>query len=223
MEDTHDRKALNLEKKLLTDSARHSEEEGERRRFVLQIIQPGLVGLMDGSVSTLAPVFAAAFATHNSWNAFLVGLAASVGAGGNGNETVAGAEFLLSMVEYHWTSGNGDGSKMESGLRAQHELQKIEKQIAHLEATAGQGAQQELHQLQERVHALRREIVAHLSAWEKTELARHPQRPYTLDYVERIFSDWSEIHGDRGFADDPAIVCGMARFHGDDVMVVGHQ
>src|SRR6201984_2051853 len=149
--------------------------------------------------------------------------AAAVGAGGNGNETVAGAEFLLSMVENHWTSGNGDGSKMESGLRAQHELQKIEKQIAHLEATAGPGAQQELHQLQERVHALRREIVAHLSAWEKTELARHPQRPYTLDYVERIFSDWSEIHGDRGFADDPAIVCGMARFHGDDVIVVGHQ
>jgi erythrin-vacuolar iron transport family protein len=65
VEDTHDRKALNLEKTLLTDSARHSEEEGERRRFVLQIIQPGLVGLMDGSVSTLAPVFAAAFATHS--------------------------------------------------------------------------------------------------------------------------------------------------------------
>jgi acetyl-CoA carboxylase carboxyl transferase subunit alpha len=149
--------------------------------------------------------------------------AAAAGAGGNGSETVAGAEFLLSMVENHWTSGNGDGSKMESGLRAQQELQKIEKQIAHLEATAGQDAQPELHQLQERVHALRREIVAHLSAWEKTELARHPQRPYTLDYVERIFTDWSEIHGDRGFADDPAIVCGMARFHGEDVMVVGHQ
>jgi erythrin-vacuolar iron transport family protein len=81
VEDKHDQKALHLEKELLTASARHDEDEGERRRFVLQIIQPGLVGLMDGSVSTLAPVFAAAFATHNSWNAFLVGLAASVGAG----------------------------------------------------------------------------------------------------------------------------------------------
>jgi erythrin-vacuolar iron transport family protein len=80
-EDKHDRRAVDLEKELLTESARHSEDEGERRRFILQIIQPGLVGLMDGSVSTLAPVFAAAFATHNSWNAFLVGLAASVGAG----------------------------------------------------------------------------------------------------------------------------------------------
>ncbi len=81
VEDKHDRKAADLEKQLLTASARHSEEEGQRRRFILQIIQPGLVGLMDGSVSTLAPVFAAAFATHNSWNAFVVGLAASIGAG----------------------------------------------------------------------------------------------------------------------------------------------
>ena len=60
---------------------RIKEGDDARRRFVLQIVQPGLVGLMDGSVSTLAPVFAAAFATHSSWNAFLVGLAASVGAG----------------------------------------------------------------------------------------------------------------------------------------------
>ena len=60
-------------------------------------------------------------------------------------------------------------------------------------------------------------------AWEKTELARHPQRPYPLDYIERIFTDWSEIHGDRGFADDPAIICGMARFHGEEVMIIGHQ
>ena len=60
-------------------------------------------------------------------------------------------------------------------------------------------------------------------AWEKTELARHPQRPYTLDYIERVFTDWAEIHGDRGFADDPAIICGMARFHGEEVMIIGHQ
>ena len=81
VEDRHDHRVAVLEKEVLTPSARHSEEELERRRFILQIIQPGLVGLMDGSVSTLAPVFAAAFATHNSWNAFVVGLAASIGAG----------------------------------------------------------------------------------------------------------------------------------------------
>ena len=114
---------------------------------------------------------------------------------------------------------NGTGSK------AQQELEKIEQQIAQMEAVAGQhqDATQQLHELHERVHALRREIVAHMNAWQKTELARHPQRPYTLDYIERIFTDWSEIHGDRGFADDPAIVCGMARFHAQDVMIVGHQ
>ncbi|MDE3177489.1 MAG: rubrerythrin [Pseudomonadota bacterium] len=81
IEDQHQRDAARLESRLLTDDARHKEDEDQRKRFILQIIQPGLVGLMDGSVSTLAPVFAAAFATHNSWNAFLVGLAASIGAG----------------------------------------------------------------------------------------------------------------------------------------------
>ena len=81
VEDQHQLDAARLESRLLTDQARHKEDEDERKRFILQIIQPGLVGLMDGSVSTLAPVFAAAFATHNTWNAFLVGLAASIGAG----------------------------------------------------------------------------------------------------------------------------------------------
>ena len=81
IEDLHDNRVAVLERELLTPTARHTEEEQERRRFILQIIQPGLVGLMDGSVSTLAPVFAAAFATREPWNAFVVGLAASVGAG----------------------------------------------------------------------------------------------------------------------------------------------
>jgi len=61
------------------------------------------------------------------------------------------------------------------------------------------------------------------TAWQKVELARHPQRPYTLDYVKMLLEGFNEIHGDRGFADDPAIVCGMARFHGIPVLVVGHQ
>jgi acetyl-CoA carboxylase carboxyl transferase subunit alpha len=58
------------------------------------------------------------------------------------------------------------------------------------------------------------------AAWVKIELARHPQRPYPMDFVERIFTDFSEIHGDRAFGDDPVISCGMARFHGEEVMVV---
>jgi acetyl-CoA carboxylase carboxyl transferase subunit alpha len=72
------------------------------------------------------------------------------------------------------------------------------------------------------VHALRSEV-EHREAWVKTELARHPQRPYLLDYVEKMFSDFSEIHGDRRFSDDPAMVCGMARFHGEEVLVLGTQ
>lgn len=141
------------------------------------------------------------------------------------DQPILGAEFLLSMVESRWSSRNGNGTAMDSGLKAQQELEQIERQISHLESAVGQSDQtrRQLAQLQDRVHDLRREVSSHLSAWGKTELARHPQRPYTLDYVERIFTDWSEIHGDRGFADDPAIVCGMARFHGQEVVVVGQQ
>jgi acetyl-CoA carboxylase carboxyl transferase subunit alpha len=134
-------------------------------------------------------------------------------------------EFLLSIVEAHHTRKNGNVIKMDSGLKAQQELAKIEEQITRLQEREGQNAEtvRQMQQLHDRVNDLRREISSHLNAWERTELARHPQRPYTLDYVERIFTDWSEIHGDRGFRDDPAIVCGMARFHGQEVIIVGQQ
>ena len=78
---THERRAEQLEADKLAPDVKRQEDEANRRLFVLQVVQPGLAGLMDGSVSTLAPVFAAAFATHNSWDAFRVGLAASLGAG----------------------------------------------------------------------------------------------------------------------------------------------
>ena len=61
------------------------------------------------------------------------------------------------------------------------------------------------------------------TAFERVQLARHPERPHTLDFVERLFEDFTEIHGDRRYADDPAIVCGFARFHGMPALVVGHQ
>lgn len=80
-EAAHERTADEIDEHKAPSDARVQETDHARQRFVLHIVQPGLVGLMDGSVSTLAPVFAAAFATHDSWNAFLVGLAASVGAG----------------------------------------------------------------------------------------------------------------------------------------------
>jgi rubrerythrin len=80
-EDKHEAMAEKLSGRILTPQVRSREDEAARRIFVLQYVQPGLAGLMDGSVSTLAPLFAAAFATHNTWQTFLVGLAASVGAG----------------------------------------------------------------------------------------------------------------------------------------------
>ena len=138
---------------------------------------------------------------------------------------MTGVEFLLSMVESRWASRNGDSGKPEPGERTHKELEKIDRQIARLQDAAGaeENTLQEIQQLRDRVEALRKEMKSHFGAWEKTELARHPQRPYALDYIERIFTDWSEIHGDRGYGDDPALVCGMARFHGEEVMIVGHQ
>jgi acetyl-CoA carboxylase carboxyl transferase subunit alpha len=139
--------------------------------------------------------------------------------------SVESAEFLLSIVEAHHNHRNGNASQMDSGLKAQQELDKIEEQISRLQSLDGQGEEtrRQIQQLHERVNDLRREMSSQLDAWERTNLARHPQRPYTLDYIERIFTDWSEIHGDRGFRDDPAIVCGMARFHGEEVIIIGQQ
>ena len=114
---------------------------------------------------------------------------------------------------------------MDSENKAQQELEEIERQVAQIEAaTAGNnGAHQQLAQLQERLRTLREEMTAPQTAWQKTELARHPQRPQSLDYIERLFTDFSEIHGDRTFGDDAAIICGMARFHGEEILVVGTQ
>jgi acetyl-CoA carboxylase carboxyl transferase subunit alpha len=83
--------------------------------------------------------------------------------------------------------------------------------------------QAEIDELRAEVERLRKEKSAAANAWQRTLLARHEQRPYTLDYVERLFEGFSEIHGDRRFADDPAIVAGMARYHGHPVMLVGQQ
>src|ERR1700722_10278806 len=114
---------------------------------------------------------------------------------------------------------------MEAHHSAQQELEEIERQVALIEAAPGQNAEthRQLAELQERVHTLREEMKGGQTAWQKTELARHPQRPQTLDYIERLFTDFSEIHGDRTFGDDAAIICGMARFHGEEILVVGTQ
>jgi acetyl-CoA carboxylase carboxyl transferase subunit alpha len=150
---------------------------------------------------------------------------ATASAATNAMLVVTGTEFLLSMVETRWAARNGDGTKMESQLKAQQELGRIERQLERLHSLPGQDedVRSQIQQLHDRIHTLQAQVSAHFTAWQKAELARNPQRPLTLEYVERIFTNWSEIHGDRGFADDHAMVCGMARFHGQEVVVIGHQ
>jgi acetyl-CoA carboxylase carboxyl transferase subunit alpha len=113
---------------------------------------------------------------------------------------------------------------MTATEKVQQELEQIERQVAEMEsAGADEETRRQIAKLQERIETLRQDLNAPTTAWQKTELARHPQRPQSLDYIERIFTDFSEIHGDRGFGDDPAIVCGMARLHGEEVLVVATQ
>jgi rubrerythrin len=118
-EQRHEIQAERLETKFVSGETREREHESERRLFLLQIVQPGLAGLMDGSVSTLAPLFAAAFATHNSWETLLVGLAAAIGAGismgfaeamsDNGSLTGRGSPLLRGLVCGLMTSVGGLG------------------------------------------------------------------------------------------------------------------
>ncbi len=109
----------------------------------------------------------------------------------------------------------------------------FEQPIAELEAkieglrAVGKGTslniEEEVQRLREKGVKLTEDIFANLSAWQVSQISRHPRRPYTMDYMTRIFTDFDELHGDRSFADDAAIVAGTARFLGEPVMVIGHQ
>src|SRR3989304_5590292 len=83
--------------------------------------------------------------------------------------------------------------------------------------------EREIDSLRRRADSIRAEIYANLTPWQRVQVARHPNRPNTLDHVERLFTEFAELHGDRRFADDHAIVTGLARYHGAPVAVVGHQ
>jgi acetyl-CoA carboxylase carboxyl transferase subunit alpha len=90
-------------------------------------------------------------------------------------------------------------------------------------AKSDRALEPELRRLEDKAARVARELFADLSPWQKVQLSRHPNRPYTLDYVEHLFTDWQELHGDRRFGDDPAIVGGLAKYKGRSVVVVGHQ
>lgn len=81
----------------------------------------------------------------------------------------------------------------------------------------------QIQELESHIEALRINIYASLTRWQRVQIARHPDRPYTLDYLNFTFTDFVELHGDRGFRDDPAIVGGIAKLNGKSVMVIGHQ
>jgi acetyl-CoA carboxylase carboxyl transferase subunit alpha len=105
-------------------------------------------------------------------------------------------------------------------------LVDLEQQIRDLRSIPGAAGAEHAGRLQEaerKAERLREQIFAKLSPWERVQLARHPQRPYTLDYLEQLVTDFSELHGDRAFGEDAAIVAGLARFEGRPVAVIGHQ
>ncbi|OVZ55882.1 acetyl-CoA carboxylase carboxyl transferase subunit alpha [Pigmentiphaga sp. NML080357] len=99
---------------------------------------------------------------------------------------------------------------------------KIEE-LRFVQADSAVDISEEISRLQQKSQALAKEIYSKLTPWQTALVARHPQRPYTLDYVREIFTDFHELHGDRMFADDRSIVGGMARFNGMPCMVIGHQ
>ena len=114
-----------------------------------------------------------------------------------------------------------------SYLDFEQPIAELEKRIEALQVSHDEhdalDISKELDQLQKKQTKLLTDTYGKLSAWQISQVARHPQRPYTLDYIEHLFTDFEELHGDRAYADDPAIVGGLARFEGMPVMVIGHQ
>lgn len=110
-------------------------------------------------------------------------------------------------------------------LDRQKEIERLEKDVEELRRLAGhsEDGDAELERLKQEVLELRREFYEHLGPWQRAQIARHPQRPYTLDWINLMFTDFLELHGDRGFADDKAIVTGLAKFRGRPVAVIGQQ
>src|SRR5690349_24583824 len=106
----------------------------------------------------------------------------------------------------------------------EREIDRLEKDVEELRHLAGSDdGEAELERIRQQVTELRREFYTHLGPWQRAQIARHPQRPYTLDFINLLFTDFVELHGDRGYGDDKAIVAGLGKFHGRPVTVIGHQ
>lgn len=103
------------------------------------------------------------------------------------------------------------------------ELEAKIEELRYVQDDSAVDISEEIERLKQKNQSMTKDIYSKLNAWQISQVARHPQRPYTLDYIQGLFTDFEELHGDRAFADDPAIVGGMARFEGTPVMVIGHQ
>ena len=114
-----------------------------------------------------------------------------------------------------------------SYLDFEQSIAELEKRIDALQISHDEhdalDISKELDQLQAKNKKLLEETYQNLSAWQISQVARHPQRPYTLDYIQHLFTDFEELHGDRAYADDPAIVGGIGRLDDIPVMIIGHQ
>ncbi|PHS25877.1 MAG: acetyl-CoA carboxylase carboxyl transferase subunit alpha [Methylophaga sp.] len=103
------------------------------------------------------------------------------------------------------------------------ELEAKIDELRHMSGDSELNITEEIQKLQEKSKGLTRSIFSSLSPWQTTQMARHPQRPYTLDYIHRIITDFEELHGDRAYGDDGALITGIGRLKGRSVMVIGHQ
>jgi acetyl-CoA carboxylase carboxyl transferase subunit alpha len=103
------------------------------------------------------------------------------------------------------------------------ELEAKIEELRYVQDDSAVDISEEITRLQKKSASLTRDIYGKLSAWQISQVARHPQRPYTLDYIQGLFGDFEELHGDRAFAEDPSIVGGIGRFGNQSVMVIGHQ
>ncbi|MBI4292691.1 MAG: acetyl-CoA carboxylase carboxyltransferase subunit alpha [Betaproteobacteria bacterium] len=103
------------------------------------------------------------------------------------------------------------------------ELEAKIEELRYVQDDSAVDLSEQIQRLQKRAQALTKDIYAKLTPWQVAQVARHPQRPYTLDYIGRIFTDFEELHGDRAYADDQSVVGGLARLNGQSVMLIGHQ
>lgn len=141
--------------------------------------------------------------------------------------TIAGYHYALSTLTVRSDRNDDLRTTMNPNfLDFEQPIAELEAKIEELRYVGDDSEiniGEEIGRLQDKCRSMTESIFSKLSAWQTSQLARHPQRPYTLDYIDRLFTDFQELHGDRAFADDKAIVGGIGRLNGRPVMVIGHQ